>query len=185
MAASFENADDIALLNTLGWGMLYAQRQLLKHKRYLEKYTKMRLVDQNGCKYELQLGDRNIVLISMCLPEYFFLTNKNITEQILCSLLVADYKTLDEKRDRELEKFRSEQNKIIDLMQLKTDEKINLREIFFDSLFRSLQQIYATLEISKNKDEFIDNLTNSIHVVEGSLDYYSQMIKFNNLKKHN
>lgn len=185
LAASFENADDIALLNTLGWGMLYAQRQLLKHKRYLEKYTKMRLVDQNGCKYELQLGDRNIVLISMCLPEYFFLTNKNITEQILCSLLVADYKTLDEKRDRELEKFRSEQNKIIDLMQLKTDEKINLREIFFDSLFRSLQQIYATLEISKNKDEFIDNLTNSIHVVEGSLDYYSQMIKFNNLKKHN
>ena len=54
--------------------------------------------------------------------------------------------------------------------------QIDLHHAFFDTLFRSAQQIFVILKASKNLDEFIQYLTEPIYVSDGSGDVYHQLL---------
>lgn len=56
--------------------------------------------------------------------------------------------------------------------------KVN--RVFFDTLFRSAQQISTIINVSDTLDDFIDNLTTPIYISDGTNDVYCQLI--NNIK---
>ncbi len=176
---SFELGDDVEVLRSLGDGMLNAQKQILRHRVYLQKYNFMNLYkeeNENSPYTILELKGRRIISISMCLPEYGFLTNKTISSQLLESLIFATYHAADPSKEKSLTKLNKLRDKIAQLAEeLKDDEKKDARTIFFDTLFRSLQQFIYVLEISFSVDELVEYLTNEIHLIEGSLDFYSSL----------
>jgi len=173
---TFEECDDIALYRTLAGGMVTAQKQSLRHKNYLQSNGKFKLTFQSFDKLNkesvIQLNDRRVVCISICLPEYTFLTNKVISQKVLESLLTVTYHARDEKREKELNAINKISEEIRELVLNSNDDK---RYIFHDTLFRSMQQFLVALENSNNIDAFIDNLLEPIYIIDGSGDYYVQL----------
>lgn len=54
---------------------------------------------------------------------------------------------------------------------------MNLNQVFFDTLFRSTQQLHAILSVINSLDEFIHYLTELIYIMDGSNDVYCQLLK--------
>lgn len=54
---------------------------------------------------------------------------------------------------------------------------MNLNQVFFDTLFRSTQQLHAILSVINSLDEFIHYLTEPIYIMDGSNDVYCQLLR--------
>ena len=54
---------------------------------------------------------------------------------------------------------------------------MNLNQVFFDTLFRSTQQLHAILIVINSLDEFIHYLTEPIYIMDGSNDVYCQLLR--------
>lgn len=54
---------------------------------------------------------------------------------------------------------------------------MNLNQVFFDTLFRSTQQLHAILSVINSLDEFIHYLTELIYIMDGSNDVYCQLLR--------
>lgn len=54
---------------------------------------------------------------------------------------------------------------------------MNLNQVFFDTLFRSTQQLHAILSVINSLDEFIHYLTKLIYIMDGSNDVYCQLLR--------
>lgn len=177
---SFELGDDIDTLKSLGEGMVHAQKQILKHRIFLQKNGFMELHEEQNILSPhtvLDLNNRRLISISLCLPEYGFLTNKPISSALLESLVFATYHAKDPEQEYKLAKLNKLSEQIVNLVSdLNEEDKKDVRSIFFDTVFRSLQQFLYSLKLSKNIDELIDYLTEEIHVVYGSLDFYTTLL---------
>lgn len=173
----FELGDDVEVLRSLGDGMLNAQKQILRHRIYLQKNSVMRLYheeNENSLHSDLELKGRRIVAVSMCLPEYGFLTNKTTSSQLLESLLFATYHATDPAKDVNLKKLNRLQETISKLVEeLRPEDKKDAHSVFFDTLFRSLQQFVYVLNYSNNAEQIVQYLTREIYLIDGSLDFYS------------
>ena len=172
---TFEQGDDVETLRALGEGMIKAQLQCYRHQYYLKNQGQIVLNNQGELPYILTYNNRKIICISVSSQEYLFLTNKMFSEKFLESLLVANYHAIDASKEYRLDKlnaFRSDFEKLIAGM----DGKINGRQAFFNTLFRSAQQIYSILSVCNSLDEFIYHLTQPIHVADGSGDVYGQLL---------
>lgn len=183
----FQLGDDVEVLRSLGDGMLNAQKQILRHRVYLQKHNFMKLYQEekesSSCTELVWKGHR-IVSISMCLPEYGFLTNKTISAQLLESLMFATYHATDPEKEKSLNKLNKLRDQIAELAEkLRPEDKKDARTIFFDTLFRSLQQFIYVLEISSNVEELVEYLTSEIYLADGSLDFYSSL--YSSIKRGN
>ncbi|WFA08555.1 hypothetical protein [Tissierella sp. Yu-01] len=180
LPVSFEVGDDVDVLNSLGEGMLHAQKQILNHRVFLQKHGYIKIHEEQNelSPYTvLRWDNRRIISISMCLPEYGFLTNKPISSVFLESLLFATYHAKDPNQEHKLNKVNKLREQIVDLVvELREEDRKEARTVFFDTLFRSLQQFLYALQLSNNIDELIDYLTEEIHVVYGSLDFYTTLL---------
>lgn len=186
---TFELGDDVEVLRSLGDGMLNAQKQILRHRVYLQKSDLMKLYQEekeNSPYTVVELKGRRIVSISMCLPEYGFLTNKTISAQLLESLIFATYHATDASREESLNKLNKLRDRIVQLAdKLKAEDKKDARTIFFDTLFRSLQQFMYVLDVSSNVEELVEYLTRDIYLIDGSLDFYSSLYFNTKMAKRN
>ena len=54
---------------------------------------------------------------------------------------------------------------------------MNINQVFFDTLFRSTQQLHAILSVINSLDEFIHYLTEPIYIMDGSNDVYCQLLR--------
>lgn len=54
---------------------------------------------------------------------------------------------------------------------------MNLNQVFFDTLFRSTQQLHAILSVINSLDEFIHYLTEPIYIMDDSNDVYCQLLR--------
>lgn len=54
---------------------------------------------------------------------------------------------------------------------------MNLNQVFFDTLFRSTQQLHAILSVINSLDEFIHYLTEPIYIMDSSNDVYCQLLR--------
>ena len=175
----FEIGDDVSLYSTLGKGMIKAQYQLLKHRLDLLKNGSLKLHSDTKNRVELlRLNNRRILSMSLCLPEYRFLTTKILAEKLLEMLLICDLNVRDKSRKGELDPLYKVQKEIQILVTDKANSLLLGEKIFFDSLFLSLQQLYMTIQLSKNADEFISRIQHCISVHTGEMDYYELLLKF-------
>lgn len=177
----FEIGDDVSLYATLGKGMIKAQYQLLKHRLDLLMNETLKLHSSiENKKFILRRNNRRILSISLCLPEYRFLTTKILAEKLLEMLLFCSINVRDELRKSELAPLYKVQKDIHALLSDKVDLFLPKERIFFDSMFLSSQQIYLTVKMCKNADAFIERIQNCISVHIGEMDYYELLLKFKN-----
>lgn len=172
---TFEQGDDVETLRALGEGMIKAQRQCYRHQHYLKKWGQIILKNGGEPQYILKHNDRQIICISVSSQEYLFLTNKMFSEKFLESLLVATYHATDTSKDHRLDNLNALRNDFEKLIA-DTVGTINVREAFYNTLFRSAQQIHSILSNSNSLDNFIDLLTQPIYVADGSGDVYGQLL---------
>ena len=97
------------------------------------------------------------------------------SEKFLESLLVATYHATDTSKEHRLDNLNALRNDFEKLIA-DTDRTKNLREAFYNTLFRSAQQIHCILSISNSFDDFIHHLTQPIYVADGSGDVYGQLL---------
>lgn len=177
---TFEQGDDVKTLRCLAEGMIKAQIQCLKHEYCLKKNGKIIIEDVGGKgrpgTYRLNWNNRRIICISVCAQEYLFLTNNVFSEKLLESLLVSSYHANDKSRENELYKLNRLSDELKNTVNEMCRSDINTDRIFFDTLFRSAQQIYTILSVSNSPDEFINYLTEPIYIVDGSDDVYCQLL---------
>lgn len=179
---TFEQGDDIETLYCLGDGMIKAQTQCCKHIRQLKSKGYILLENENQSSYKLELNNRKIICISICSQEYLFLTNKMFSEYFIESLLFVTYHATDTNKEHRLNKLNLLREKLAALVsdiygQTKTNR------VFFDTLFRSAQQISTIINVSNTLEDFIDNLTTPIFITDGTNDVYCQLL--NNMKIKN
>ena len=172
---TFEQGDDIETLRSLGEGMIKAQRQCYRHVSYLKKQGQLTLRKADGSTYTVKENNRRIVCVSLCSQEYLFLTNKLFSSNFLQSLLISTYHATDPKKENRLTNLKALRNELEVLVQ-DIYGQVNLQQAFFDTLFRSAQQIYTILNVSKTINDFIHYLTEPIYVSDGSNDVYHQLI---------
>lgn len=185
---SFEVADDIGIFKSLAEGMIHAQIQGLRHKKYMEKNRFIRLYKEENYSsgsVTLEYNDRTIILISLCLFEYGYLTNTNISSVIMESLLISDYMSIDKSRQKELEKLKKQAEKLRQLVFVNEKENLDIYNFFYDTVFRTLQQFLYSLKFSNNLDELIDKLTFQRYLALDSFDFYEELLFINKLKYSN
>lgn len=176
---SFETGDDVETLYCIGEGMVKAQKQCYRHIRQLKRTDKL-VIEDNEIQYELVGNSRKIICISVCSQEYFFLTNKTFSEAFLNSLLSVTYHATDPNKKTRLNNLNTLCNQ---LKQLVAD--IGDDQVFFNTLFRSAQQIFTTLSVSKTLDDFIYYLTQPIYLSDNSADAYNQLLTGMKMKRIN
>ena len=171
---SFEIGDDIETLRCLGEGMIKAQIQCFRHIDYLQNRGYIEL-ENNGEKYKLEQKNRRVFCVSIASQEYLFLTDKMFSSALLESLLIANYHAIDEQKEYRLKALNELRDKLANLIE-KIYGKIELKQVFFDTLFRSAQQIFSILNQSENLEMFVDYLTQPIYISDGSGDAYCQLL---------
>lgn len=176
---TFELGDDVEVMCSLGDGMLNAQKQILRHRIYLQQNVSMKLFREQSEESPytvVESKERQVVSVSLCFSEYGFLTNKIISAQLLESLSIATYQATDSSKEESLDRLNKLTNKIVQLIpELNVVDKKNGHTIFFNTVFRSLQQFLYVLEVSSNVDELVEYLTREVHLIDGSLDFYSSL----------
>ena len=179
LSKTLEFGEDVETLKTLSEGMVYAQKQCFSHALYLKKFGKLELINEDdGSKYSLLQSDRQIICVSVCLHEYLFLTDKTFSSYLLESLLFIEYHAVDPNEEAYAKKLNDIGNKLKKIIEEYHGKDIpQSREVFFDSLFRSANQIYTIVMKSNDTNSFIDLLTQPIYVMDGSGDIYSQLRK--------
>ena len=101
------------------------------------------------------------------------------SEYFIESLLFVTYHATDPNKEHRLNKLNLLREKLAALVSdIYGQTKVN--RVFFDTLFRSAQQISTIINVSDTLDDFIDNLTTPIYISDGTNDVYCQLI--NNIK---
>ena len=174
----FELGDDVETLYYLGEGMIKAQKQCYRHIKWLKSMGKLIIKNEKSrLQYELSENGRQIICISVCSQEYLFLSNKTFSEPFLQSLLFATYNATDTNKEVRLNRLNTLRNELEQLViDIHGTDNINVNQVFFNTLFRSAQQIFSCLTLSETLDDFIYHLTHPIHIMDGSGDVYHQLL---------
>lgn len=175
---SYEQGDDVKVLQALGDGMLYAQEQILWHELRLKEKGVIELYDPEGnWLMDYSPGKKRIMAVSICMPEYDFLTDRSITEAFLESTLLVTYHTVDPNREALLKKLNKRAGTIQMVAGRLFDGKpFDVKEVFFKSQFRSLQQIWTMLQFCQTVEEFLDLCSQQLFFITGAEDVYVEIL---------
>lgn len=168
----FATADIVTILKCLGEGMLKAQQQILHHRLHLlENNQEMQLYkDKNDAipSYKLDnTQNKRIYSISLCASEYAFFTSGVIAKCLTENLANMTFNAYDKSRDIELKNLNTLSTKFRNLIEEYSKHKDNLTtdDLFFCSTFKTLQQFYTALNLSKDVSELIDFLTFDTYLI--------------------
>lgn len=184
LPGSYEQANDVDVLSALGAGMLYAQEQILWHKLRLKEKGVLALYDKEGNHIQdYTPGKKPVIAMSICMPEYDFLTDQMMTETFLESILRVTYHAIDPSQEKKLDKL----NKRTENIQMVTARlfdgvQYTTRDVFFNSSFRSLQQVWTMLRVCDSLDAFLDMCETQLLMITGAGDVYVDILNVLKLK---
>lgn len=178
---TYETGDDVAVLQTLGKGMLYAQEQILWHQLRLHRHGVIELED-NGKPIEVRADGKRIFSISLCMPEYDFLSDQMIVKNFLESTLFVSYHAHDVTREASLKELNNRMERIREISEKLFDgQPYNSQQVFFNTSFMSLQQLWMAVKLYPTKEKLLDYCSTSHCIVTG-LDVYGNMWYLKELK---
>lgn len=178
---TYETGDDVAVLQTLGKGMLYAQEQILWHQLRLHRHGVIELED-NGKSIEVRAEGKRIFSISLCMPEYDFLSDQMIVKNFLESTLFVSYHAHDVIREASLKELNDRMERIREISEKLFDGQLyNSQQVFFNTSFMSLQQLWMAVKLYPTKEKLLDYCSTSHCIVTG-LDVYGNMWYLKELK---
>ena len=179
----FVSADIVTILKCLGEGMLKAQQQILHHRLHLlENNQEMQLYkDKNDAIPSYTLDNKQnkrIYSISLCASEYAFFTSGVIAKRLTENLANMSFNAYDKSRDIELKNLNTLSTNFRSLIEEYSKHKDNLTtdDLFFCSTFKTLQQFYTALNLSKNISEFIDFLTFDTYFILPYFNFYVDLL---------
>lgn len=173
---SYQTGDDVSVLQVLDKGMLYAQEQILWHRLRLHQYGVIELKDDEGKCTEILENGRSIYSISLCMPEYDFLSEQMIVKKFMESTLFVSYHANDAARENALNMLNTRMKRICEISGKLFDGKsFTANEVFFNSSFMSLQQMWMVLRFFHTKEKFLDYCSKSHCIVTGIGDVYGTM----------
>ena len=186
----FEVADLVTILKCLGEGMLKAQQQILHHKLHLiENNQEMLLyVNKNDPvpKYILDnTNNKRIYSISLCGSEYAFFTSGIIARCLTENIANLTFHAYDKSRDKELDNLNKLSIRFRALIEEYSKHKdgLTIDDLFFCSTFKTLQQFFIALNLSKNINELIDFLTFDTYMIFPYFDFYVNLLCKIKMKK--
>lgn len=176
-ADQFDLIDDVSMLQTLGMGMVKAQKQCYTHERYLKKNGSMTLKAEDGKIFQLNYdeGKGPSNKVSICFSEYSFLTSKSFTQALMEVLMLGEFKTEDAGRQKELDTL-NKLGKKIQEYALEISATTMSRELIFNSLFCSMQQILLAVWLCDTEEEFLQVVGDWIYSSDKTLDPYISLI---------
>lgn len=173
----FNKLDDVAALQQLSRGMIKAQKQAFRHKKNLLKNKKLLLKNEQN-EVELSYrGNENVYMISICLPEYSFITSKSFSSKLLEVILLGGFSTVDPHRQCEVDEL----NELGKMMfqyatEIYTGSPIDIHSLSFYSAFASVQQLLTALWCSNSQGEFLEMIRNWIYGTDGTLNLYRSIL---------
>lgn len=173
---SYETGDDVSVLQVLDKGMLYAQEQILWHRLRLHQYGVLELEDDEGKRMEIRENGRRIFSISLCMPEYDFLSDQMIVKKFMESTLFVSYHAHDAARETALNQLNKRMDRIREISgKLFDGQPYTANEVFFNTSFMSLQQLWMALRFFTTKEKLLDYCSKSHCIVTGMEDVYGNM----------
>ncbi len=174
----FDVIDDVSMLQTLGMGMVKAQKQCYTHERYLKKNGSMTLKAEDGKIFLLEYDAGKVPSnkISVCFSEYSFLTSKSFTQTLMEVLMLGEFKAEDAGRQKELDTLNKLGMKIQNYA-LEISTTTLSRELIFHSLFCSMQQILMAVWLCDTEEEFRQVVEDWIYSSDKTLDPYISLIQ--------
>ena len=172
--------NDADIWQSLGYGVIYSQRQAFEHKLQLDINEKIIFKDlQNKSNNILAKGNRRVYGISLMFKEYGIISYKLLINNIMKSLTICEYNTVNTSEDYKLNKLRKQQtklNEVIDIVKQNYQHKVDLKNLFFNFTVRTLQQLLYSIDKSKNVTELINNLICDIYISKGTNDFYNELL---------
>lgn len=176
LGGGFQQASDIDIFSDLTRGMLKAHVQAYRRRLALTAKGTLPLYRSANGKYPyatLELKDRRVHTMSICLPEYAFFTQTFLAKKLIQALLVGSFHASDPAYDPRL----SELNELAKKFQklcgpYLAKEMGGLRSFIRHSYFRSLQQLWMVRRIC-SKERTIDCLTWDRSIMLSPLDFYA------------
>lgn len=176
------NGDDITYFNDIGKSLFLSQKQLLKHELNLLKEGKLELRKFNSKKASkylpkevIILNDRIIEKVSLCFQDFGFMNDSELVTNVLSIIPLIEVNTSNKDRQIELNDLKEISEELLNmstkLIKI-SDNKNNLREVFFDTLLISLQQFMLILFDSEDINQLEDNLFLTKYVHTGSGNFY-------------
>jgi hypothetical protein len=153
----FNTLRDVDLWGNIGMGMLKAQCQAFYHEAVLYRSNKIIFRNMNH-EINVKLEQLPALKISVCLGEYDFITSKIFTKLLLKTIYCCSIKSVDAEYDGRLKSIAKCKMNLNDAITLSERKVSNLDNLFSHSMFLSIQQLFLIIKISKNNEEFIDNL---------------------------
>lgn len=179
IANELDVLDDVSLLENLAPGMVRAQKQCFIHEKNLKTYGEL-VFKKSGEKLVYENGILPAYKISVCFPEYTFLTNKMFSMNLLEILLCGEFRAVDPGFQIKLDKLNALGSEIRQCISTQyTSKSVRARDITFNSLFCRMQQILTAVWYCDNEDEFFNVLSYWIHFSDKSLDPYLAILMSN------
>ena len=135
---------------------------------------------QIGSMIKKVLYDENqfpAVKISICLPEYSFLTSSAFSRRLIELLVMAKISSVEEVREKDLDNLNNYGEQIRKIIELINEGKnIDIDKVGFFSLFCSLQQVLTAIWSCDNKEEFLEVVHDWIYTDDKNLDPYISLL---------
>ncbi|MBD5550055.1 MAG: hypothetical protein HDQ96_02615 [Lachnospiraceae bacterium] len=172
IADELDALDDVTVLENMAFGMIRAQKQCFFHESYLKSNREILFRDGQQ-KIICEEDSIPAYKISVCYPEYTFLTNKMFSMNLLEILLRGGFRTKDPNLQGKLDKLNQAGQEIRKcVISSNPGHPINAREESFYSLFCSMQQILTAVWWCADETEFFRVLDYWIHSTDKTLDPY-------------
>ncbi len=167
---------DVMILLDLFKSLFNATCQANQHDIVLRKNGHIRLHQNDGTEYQLQLKGRQIEKVAVTLLDFGRFQDRTVLTQILGTLLTATVTPRDTKWSAEFVKL----NNKTAALRAQIDELAKLlegfrRQPFFNCWFLSIPQLLVLLDRVNSNDSFKTELWRTRHLTTHSLDWYFEM----------
>lgn len=180
----FEQGSDIEIIHSLADGMIPGQLQALGHRTILEREGSLSLY-QNASDDRpyttLTHGGRDIMTMSVCLPEYSFFTVTPLAHKIFHLMAQGTISTIAPEQAVRVKKFND--------LAVKFQKHLNeidcrdFNQYIHFCCFRSLQQFWMALTESKDVDTLIQILTCDCSMIISNLDFYLNVKEWKKIRQ--
>ena len=177
-----KRGNDVKFIEDISKSLVSSQYQLLKHEYNLRTNGYLDLAKSNnkkmnrGCsKQRVTLGDKSIIKISLSLTDYGFINSTHLTRKVLEVLSFVKFTPIKEYNSKDVENindYLEKMQKYVEKLIKITSTEIDIKDIFKDTYFISLNQFLYYLDKSKSIEELLQNISTNNYITSSSNNPY-------------